>query len=279
MKKIIFIGSLLFVCITVRAQKGEVGIWGGGAYYIGDINPQKHLFFSKPAFGALYRYNFTTRIAVRAGLTYGKLIADDASAGWNPERELKFESHLIDASGLFEFNFLDFFVGSKRNRFTTFLFAGFSAFYFNPKADGVALRPLGTEGQNYPEVSGREPYSNISFAFPFGLGAKYSIAPKLGIAVEWGLRKTFTDYLDDVSTTYFKETDPQYEGTITNPNPSQAFYSDPTGRYSSGEQRGDSQGKDWYSLIGVSVTYKLSFFSHNKCRDIDFSPRYYNAID
>jgi hypothetical protein len=39
-------------------------------------------------------------------------------------------------------------------------------------------------------------------AIPFGIGAKMNVSKKVGIGLEWGPRKTFTDYLDDVSGTY-----------------------------------------------------------------------------
>ncbi len=278
MKKFFIIQIIILSTTLSFAQRGEIGVWLGGSYYAGDLNPNKPLLMTRPSFGVVYRHNFTTRIAIRAGGYYGTLIGDDSKAQFITERGLYFKSTIIDGSLLIEFNFLDYFIGSKRNYYSTYIFSGISGFYFNPKAeDGTVLRNIGTEGQNKPEISERTPYGMFSAALPFGVGFKYSMNDKLGLSLEWGMRKTITDYLDDVSTTYFFEGD----------NTTQNYYADPTGRVSFPEredvetyvQRGDSQSNDWYAFVGVIVTYKISFYDQKKCRDQDFKPRYYNAID
>ena len=85
---------------------------------------------------------------------------------------------------------------------TPYLFGGFSVFHFNPKADfggsNIELQPLGTEGQG---IDGKKKYKRIQFALPIGGGIKISVG-KIGIGIEVGARRTYTDYLDDVSTKY-----------------------------------------------------------------------------
>ncbi|MCX6234586.1 MAG: DUF6089 family protein [Bacteroidetes bacterium] len=250
MKRFFLILPLILIVSTLFGQKGELGLFGGGSYYVGDINPVKHFLQSKAAFGIFYRYNIDTRVALQASYNRGKLVGDDAVARWIPERQLKFESIINDFSARFEFNFLDYFIGSTRSYFTTFIFCGISLFTFNPKADGVALRPLTTEGVNY---------SKISIAMPFGLGFKYSLGENLGIGAEWGMRKTATDYIDDVSTIYnFQESGSPH-------------YTDPSGTYKQDMQRGNSQNNDWYNFTGIFVSYKFSIFSTHKCRNQEFS--------
>jgi hypothetical protein len=51
-------------------------------------------------------------------------------------------------------------------------------------------------------VPSRKEYANWQFVIPFGVGMKYSIDKSSSIGLEYGLRKTFTDYMDDVSTSY-----------------------------------------------------------------------------
>ena len=46
------------------------------------------------------------------------------------------------------------------------------------------------------------PYNLMQISIPFGFGFKYRITNKISVAAEFGISKTFTDYLDDVSTTY-----------------------------------------------------------------------------
>lgn len=260
MKRISFITILCLISFVLLSQKGELGIYGGVVYYVGDINPARHFLLSKPAFGILYRYNINTRLTLRAGGSYGTLKADDIRTDFIPERQLKFSSKIYDLSVIMELNFLDYFTGSTKSYVTTYIFGGFCAFHFNPQADGVKLRNIGTEGQNDPD-SGREKYSLISFGMPFGLGVKYSFTKRLAISLEWGIRKTITDYIDDVSTTYYFE-----EG-----NPQQNSLSDPTGTFGEGMQRGNSQDNDWYNFSGLILTYKFSLSKSFRC--IDFQER------
>ena len=66
----------------------------------------------------------------------------------------------------------------------------------------VDLQPLGTEGQFSDQYPEKEPYSLTQFTVPLGIGFKLSMGEKLSIIAEYGIRKTFTDYLDDVGGTY-----------------------------------------------------------------------------
>ena len=85
------------------------------------------------------------------------------------------------------------------------------------------------------------------------------------IILEYGVRKTFTDYLDDVSKTY-----PQTNGgniaDITN-----ASYemSDPTGTHKLSEDRGDPNKKDWYSFAGITLSFKLNNNTKDCISDLD----------
>jgi hypothetical protein len=242
--------TIILSCVVSYGQKGELGIFGGGSYYIGDINPAKHFLLTKAAYGIFYRYNLDTRLALQASYNRGKLVADDGISKFIPERALRFESVINDFSLRFEFNFLDFFIGSKRSFFSPFIFGGASLFTFNPKRDGVELKPIHTEGKKY---------SGISVAMPFGIGFKFSVSDKLGIGIEWGMRKTITDYIDDVSTIYnFEDSEDRY-------------YTDPTGQYEQNMQRGNSQNNDWYNFTGISISYKFNLLNQHKCRNQEFS--------
>ncbi len=66
----------------------------------------------------------------------------------------------------------------------------------------VYLKPLSTEGEGLPGYPDRKPYSLTQLAIPFGGGVKFAITNDWHIGLEVGLRKLFTDYLDDVSSTY-----------------------------------------------------------------------------
>ncbi len=268
MKKLILALLIFTVYGTAVAQRyGEIGIFGGGSYYLGDLNPGKQFFLTKPAFGAFLRHNFNERIAIRGGFTYGTLQGDDLKSKINPDRSLNFTSHVSDISATMELNFFDYFIGSLRHFVTPYMFAGASVFMYNPKAtyngDTYVLHDLSTEGQGsvYPD---RKLYKRTQFAIPFGIGVKYSLNSFLGISASWTMNKTFTDYIDDVSTTYYFDAADLSPTQISPEN----FASDPTLQHKEGMQRGDPTYNDWYSFVGLSLSIRLNYLEKERCLNI-----------
>jgi len=134
-------------------------------------------------------------------------------------------------------------------------------FWFQPTSDGQNLRSIGTEGQK-DGFEGRKPYSTTGINFPFGLGVKYSLTRRICIAAFWEMHKTFTDYIDDVSKTYY------LNGPAINPDNQASLLSDPSMDHQPGMQRGNSSNKDWYSFSGLSITYRFTIHAKRKCRDV-----------
>ena len=91
-----------------------------------------------------------------------------------------------------------------RNSYVYFS-VGVGVFWFNPKAlyggTWYELQKLGTEGQGLP--NGAKKYSRISISIPMVIGVRFIVGKKMTIGLEYNFRKTFTDYIDDVSTTYY----------------------------------------------------------------------------
>lgn len=260
MKKFYLSILILFVTYTATfAQLGEIGGFVGGSYYLGDINPSKQFSQTQIAEGLFFRYNFDSRLALRLSAYRGKLKSDDKIVKYNEKRGLKFQSKINEASLQFEFNFFRYYIGSSINYYTPYIFGGISYFTFKPEADGYDLRALGTEGQNTP--TGDKKYSLNGISIPFGIGVKYSLSNKFGLGLEWGLRKTFTDYIDDVSKTYY------LDGNNIDPNIPEQYYSDPSRLNKPGMQRGNSKNNDWYSFAGISVSYKINLRCYRGCRD------------
>ncbi|MBW6489980.1 MAG: hypothetical protein K0B15_02185 [Lentimicrobium sp.] len=273
MKKLILFVIVIFAYAGAFGQHyGEIGIFGGGSYYLGDLNPGRQFFLTKPAFGGFLRHNFNDRTAIRAGFTYGTIQGDDLRSKANTDRAINFTSHVSDISAVFELNFFEYFIGSLRHFITPYMFAGGSVFYFNPKAeypgfsDQLVLHNLRTEGQNPGEM-----YSRWQFSVPFGIGFKYSLNSFMGIAASWTMHKTFTDYIDDVSTTYyFDPQDPDDPNRPIDEPPKRPKIeaekaSDPTGAHMKGMQRGDSSYDDWFSFAGISLSIKLNYLVKEKC--------------
>ncbi|MBE0648430.1 MAG: outer membrane beta-barrel protein [Bacteroidales bacterium] len=254
---------LLFVIpwSSGSAQDLEVGVMGGGTYYLGDLNPSGHFKGMQISYGVLARYTIDSRWAVKISATRGKVKGNASSTWFLPERNLQFESSITDISAVAEFNFLPYFTGSRLNFITPYVYAGVGFFFFKPTSGGVDLQPLGTEGQQ-EGYEGRKPYSLTGFDVPFGLGLKVGITQKIGMAVFWEMHKTFTDYLDDVSTTYY------LNGPVIDPNDPQQYLSDPTLSYEPGMQRGNSRNQDWYSFFGITITYKFALDANRRCRDV-----------
>ncbi len=270
MKKQLFILSIgLLIVLTSSAQRkkrsAEVGVFLGGSYYIGEINPTAHLNqFTKPAGGFVFRYNMNSRLSARLNFLAGRIEGHDSFSSSEAalQRNLNFKSPINELSLQLEFNFFDYAIGNEKRKFSPYLFLGIAGFKFNPQgqlANGawVALQPLGTEGQGLDGGASKKKYKLIQLSIPFGVGAKVHLSKNIGISFEWGMRKTFTDYLDDVSKKYY---DPTVLAATR--GGTAAVLSDPSigtdpGYSNTGRQRGNPTNKDWYSFVGIALTIKL----------------------
>lgn len=184
-KQINYINSIKLI-----AGFGSAGYFGDLCSGIDCMTPRLNLVL-----GGEYRLDES--ITLRTELNFLKLSGDDAK-GENIIRNLSFNSTNIEWSAtvlydLFEYNKMY----RRRHIFSPYLFLGVGIVTVAPKAtlDGTtyALRPLQTEGNSY---------GSVAFAVPYGGGVKIKINPVLNVTLEAGYRWTFTDYLDDVSTTY-----------------------------------------------------------------------------
>ncbi len=258
MKKNLFVVLLFWISLNGNAQRHELGAFFGGSYYIGDLNPSGHFAQANPSVGILYRYNFNPRWALRINALFGTVEASDAVNNNNDPRNLSFKSPITEFSGQFELNFLQFYTKSEKYRFSPYIFAGLGLFNFNPQAqyDGkwYELQPLSTEGEGL--APGKSTYSLTSLCIPFGLGIKIGLFKTFCLGLEWGMRKTFTDYIDDVSTTYvnpnvFSLVQDNYSGIS-------AILADRSAvKHPDGAQRGNSANNDWYNFFGVTLSFHL----------------------
>jgi hypothetical protein len=258
MKKLLITLVFAFFGTVSHAQTAEVGLVGGLSYYLGDLNPGIHFLGTRFAWGGLARVNLDNRWVIRGNFVRARIKGDDSKGNTNDQRGLKFESRLTDIAITTEFNFFEYFTGSRKNLMSPFIFGGIGMVIFNPQADGVYLRNIGTEGQNVG-FDGRKPYSRVAFTIPFGVGIKYSLSKRLCFSGEWGMRKTFTDYLDDVSTTYY------LDGTNIDPNNQEQVLSDPTFLHKPMQERGNPSNDDWYCFMEINLTYKFRLYNKNKC--------------
>jgi hypothetical protein len=258
--KIILSVALLFCTVITEAQKLHMTLFGGISNYQGDLQSRRFTFQeSNAAFGAGLLYEFTPKLYLRGNVTIGKVNASDRLTSNYPERNLSFSSPISDIHLGLEYDLLN----SYERSLTPYVFGGISVFHFNPStldSNGtkVYLQPLGTEGQGF--YQGRQKYNLSALALPFGAGVKLSLSQNIRVRLEMGLRKTFTDYLDDVSTTYADEGQllvnsgqravdlafrgDEDKGGLTYPDAN-------TGR-------GNPRNKDWYYFAGLGISFRLS---------------------
>lgn len=211
-----------------NTKSTELGIFGGASYYNGDLNPaaQFNPALTHYALGIVLRRNLSSRWSLRLNGMYGTVNGDDAlsNSPFQQSRGISFQSKIYEISGQAEFNFFPYCVANDIIYFSPYLFLGVGAFRYNPtttiSGGGQELAALNAEGVNY---------SKVSAVLPIGFGIKAKFSNRFLFGIEWSQRKTWTDYIDDVSTTYV----------------------------SSGRQRGNSKVNDYYSFAGITLTIRL----------------------
>ncbi len=249
-----------------EAQNTEVGVFLGGSNYFGDLNPDYSFKGVDIAGGGVYRVIFNEHLLTKTSLFYGEVGFKDKYSNnvWQQSRNLRFYSHILELSQQIEFNFFSVNIRRMETRFTPYLLAGVSVFHFTPmteyKGETYELRDIGTEGQNTPAETTPSPYSYAQLSFPIGGGVRFRLTPHWNINVEIAMRKTVTDYLDDVGGRYpdeflirrYNKDNP--ETTIALSDRSTTTREQRMGRFD-GKQRGVSARKDDYLFMGVMLTY------------------------
>ena len=234
-KVFLTIALYLFPVILLNAQNLHLGVFGGFSNYQGDLQNAKFTFSqAKGAFGAGATYEISERFYVRLNFVTGKVSGNDKTSETNVYQK----------------------------GFSIYLFAGIGGFKFNPSTidslgNKVYLQPLGTEGQGFYQR--RKKYSLNSLVIPFGGGLKLPLNEDIFLRLEAGVRKTFTDYLDDVSTTYANR-----EALLVNNGPKAvelSFRGDeltpPISYPNEGAIRGSPKRTDYYYIIGASISFRL----------------------
>jgi hypothetical protein len=114
-----------------------------------------------------------------------------------------------------------------------------------------------------------QPYRLNQFSIPFGGGIALSLNDRVHLAWEVVIRRTSTDYLDDVSTVYPNDAellagrgpnavDLSFRGDEINPNP--VFIAG----FPTGGIRGNPGENDWYYFSGLKLTLRLPSLGSSK---------------
>lgn len=259
--RLVFLLFLMTGVTNTFAQIHEFGISGGVADYFGSLNEVASFKQVRQSAGAFYRYNIKYRGAWRTSFNYGEVQFDDASVkdSWNQQRNLSFRSQIFEVSSMIEFNFFKYDKDSKKHWYTPYIATGGCLFFFNPQAQyngkWYYLQPLGTEGETNSNYSGVKKYNLYNFAIPLLGGFKCSFARFWNIAIEAGVRMTFTHYLDDVSGVY-----PHYVDLPGGSGGLAAALSNRSAGGADGAQIGLQRGyagADKYLFTGITLSYTI----------------------
>ena len=181
MKRIVTFFLIAFIVFETHGQQSvDVGFFGGAGTYFGDMTKTEWQKSINPAYGAFMRFNFNPRYALRFNVLNGNIGAvgefdysDQNGKYWD------FNKNVLDISLQFEFNYFKYIVGDKETPYSTYIFGG------------VGMQ---TYGFNIDNIDGSE----ISPTVPFGLGFKFNLGKRVGLGIEAGLRKSFSDKLDNL---------------------------------------------------------------------------------
>lgn len=286
---------ILFLCLSssLKAQyRWDVGLSIGAANYLGEIGGEEEtrrdfifdMKLNRTQFvvGAFGRYKVSPRLAFNVGINYGQIKANDYNSQ-NPARvarNLSFQNDIYELSGRTEITlFYENDVGGRgyyNPDMKIYLFLGAGVIHHNPQVryhgplaeyngEMIDLQPLKTEGVDY---------SLWQFTIPAGIGLYFTYSKVHRIGFEIGYRTTFTDYLDDVSTTYARRDQVSQEmndlayalSNRTNAESlaNAADYAERygmnvpnAGSFAPGEKRGDITNNDGYIFTQLSYSYVI----------------------
>jgi hypothetical protein len=250
---------LLFLPFIAGAQNLYISGRIGMANYEGDLKAKSISFSQSKLLGSLgARYDFTDHISARSFFSLTALHADDKKGTTTmQQRNLNFKTKIFDWELAGQYNFFSF----NEKWWTPYVFLGLGIYHFKPyttdvNGGKVFLQPLSTEGEGF--IPGVKNYKLTQFSIPFGFGGEYSLNEDMRIGAEFGYRKLFTDYIDDVSTVYVDQTallnargqtavDYAWRGDEKNGAPYPAANS----------TRGNSKYKDAYYYLAITFTERL----------------------
>lgn len=206
----------------------EAGISAGPSNFLGDLGgnygqgttflKDNNIELTKLMVGAFVVYHpnnwLGLRLAANKGMLEGNDAIIDGKGGLEEARKLRnsnFRSELKEAylaAEVYPINLINSRFTDMFFRFQPYGVIGVGVFHFNPQGldpttgSWVDLKPLRTEGQGFPEYPDRKEYKLTQVNIPMGFGVKYLASERVDFSFEILHRKTFTDYIDDVSTTY-----------------------------------------------------------------------------
>ncbi len=187
---------VLFFSLNLFSQEKEAGLFVGATAFQGDLIEGSFDFNElNIGVGAFYRFYTSPKFSFRLGVNAGIFTGDDANhTGQRQERGMSFESSIIDASAIAEWNILGINIYGEgdynQNRLSPYLLLGIGGAFYDVSVttSRVDLAPLDANNE----------YPAFSLVIPMGLGVKYA-TPRVTLGIEGSIRAGLSDYLDGVS--------------------------------------------------------------------------------
>lgn len=269
-RSILLTGWLLigFFFVQGTAQTLDLGVIVGGSNYQGDLASSEFSVLQEQintAFGGFLRYNFNDQLSLKLQILSTELEADDSRSTIDAlrQRNLRFFTPLLDASLRLEWHPLETIFGVD-GAVSPYIAGGGSFFTFNPQAtyqgSVFELQPLRTEGQGLMAYPERPRYELYNFSALLGIGIEFRLGEDVKLAIELSGHSTFTDYLDDVSTTYV-----DYNSLLFEVGIEAADIAYQTDDFFNSEQtspplntnRGNPNSNDFFFVGGITLSYSI----------------------
>lgn len=266
--------SLISFPIPINAQTYKGVNWSGNLYLgasnmMGDLGGSNFIgsrgIFdwdikaTRPAVGGGLSAHMGG-LSLSANFLLTRLAGNDAYSGQNfqSDRNLSVRTDLIESNLCIEYR-----PWNRKKEFNRFyIYSGIGGIYYQPKAKYAdtwhKLRTLGTEGQFLED---NKPYNELALVIPYGIGYKFRLAKSSSIILDLGFRKTFTDYLDDVSSVY---ADPLLIGAEKGPI-AQDLSNQSLSPKAIGDKRGNPDNMDSYHVLSVKYEYIFGGKSGDGC--------------
>jgi hypothetical protein len=203
----------LLLTVSIRAQLIEFGGGVGVLNYSGDLIRGYQVSNIKPALTAHYRMNFSKELSLKWQGVLGTIQSQDVPIdNFAALRNYSYSLRVGEISSVVEYHFLDYKHEKSLIRWSPYAFGGF----------GI-MRVLRAANK-------RDEYNTNQAVVPFGLGFKQLVGKRFSLDAEFGVRKTYFDWLDNTSDSDLSIKDYQY---------------------------GNPNDNDWYTFFGVTLSFIL----------------------
>ena len=185
MKKLLLFVIVFVQVLVIHSQIYEVGLTYGKTNFIGDIGNTQFINPSNDGVGFLVRWNRSPRHSYRFSFINTSLSGDDLKSkdSRRIERGYNFYSNINEFSLGMEFNFLNYDLHTRFDKFTNYFYTGISYTSFDKQIleNGYI--------NNLDKV-------DSSIGIPIIIGAKFRVENSFILSFEIGARYKFTDKID-----------------------------------------------------------------------------------